>query len=320
MDGFDSKEGIIILAATNRPDVLDQALLRPGRFDRQVVVAMPDINEREAILKIHLSKLKLSSDLDIRRVARSTPGMSGADIANLVNEAALLAARFDKASVEMVDFEQARDKILMGASRTALAVSEKERKMTAAHEAGHALLHYYLPNSDPLHKVTIIPHGRALGMAISIPEEDSYSKTAGWITDRFSICYGGWASEKLFFGETTTGTKADLQSATEFARKMVCEWGMSEEVGPVTYGSEDEPIFIGKEIARHKDYSEHTALMIDAAVKKILDDARANAEKLLAENKNKLEKLIKELLEKETLSDSEIRTLLELPEKIETDI
>jgi cell division protease FtsH len=313
MDGFDSKEGIIILAATNRPDVLDPALLRPGRFDRQVIVAMPDINEREAILKIHSKTVQMSGDVDLNRVARSTPGMSGADIANLVNEAALLAARFDKKSVEMSDFDDARDKILMGIARSALAISEKERKMTAVHEAGHALLHYFLPNADPLHKVTIVPHGRALGMAVSLPEEDSFSRRRGWIEDRISICYGGWLAEMLIYNETTTGTKNDLEQATGMARSMVCEWGMDSEVGPVTYGKEEEPIFIGKEIARHKDYSEETARNLDAAIKRVLDTAREKARVILSEQRDKLERLADSLLTRETLTDSEVRVILELP-------
>ena len=315
MDGFDSKDGVIILAATNRPDVLDPALLRPGRFDRQVMVAMPDIKEREAILQIHAAKIPLEKDVDLSRIARATPGMSGADIANLVNEAALFAARRDKPRVEMPDFEEARDKILMGVARKTLVISEKERRMTAIHEAGHALLHYFLKNADPLHKVTIVPHGRALGMAMSLPEEDSYSRTRGWIEDRIAICYGGWIAEKLFYSETTTGTKQDIQQATEMARHMVCEWGMAEELGPVAYGQEEEPIFLGKEIARHKDYSEETAERIDRAVKDILDRARQEAEGILGERREMIEKLAGELMTRETLVDDEIRTLLGLPPK-----
>jgi cell division protease FtsH len=313
MDGFDSKDGVIILAATNRPDVLDPALLRPGRFDRQVVVAMPDIKEREDILKIHSVKIPLGKDIDLSRIARATPGMSGADIANLVNEAALYAARKDKPSVEMPDFEEARDKILMGVARTTLVISDKERRMTAIHEAGHALLHYFLKNADPLHKVTIVPHGRALGMAMSLPEEDSYSRTRGWIEDRIAICYGGWIAEKLFYNETTTGTKQDIQQATEMARHMVCEWGMAEKMGPVAYGQEDEPIFLGKEIARHKDYSEDTAQQIDRAVKEILDRVRKIAQDIIESHKTELEKLADALLVQETLVDDEVRTLLGLP-------
>jgi cell division protease FtsH len=313
MDGFDAKDGVIILAATNRPDVLDPALLRPGRFDRQVVVAMPDIKEREDILKIHSAKIPLSAEVDLTRIARATPGMSGADIANLVNEAALFAARQDKKEVEMPDFEEARDKILMGVARTTLVISDKERRMTAIHEAGHALLHYFLKDADPLHKVTIVPHGRALGMAMSLPEEDSYSRTKGWIQDRIVICYGGWVAEKIFYDETTTGTKQDLEQATDMARRMVCEWGMADELGPVTYGQEDEPIFLGKEIARHKDYSEDTAHRIDKAVKEILDKGRIHADDILRTNREKLEKLSEALLIQETLVDDQIRSLLGFP-------
>jgi cell division protease FtsH len=313
MDGFDSKDGVIILAATNRPDVLDSALLRPGRFDRQVVVAMPDIKEREAILKIHAAKVPMSPAADLQRIARATPGMSGAEIANLVNEAALFAARKDKPDVEMSDFEEARDKILMGVARKTLVVSEKERRMTAVHEAGHALLHYYLKNADPLHKVTIVPHGRALGMAMSLPEEDSYSRTRGWIEDRIVICYGGWVAEKLLYDETTTGTKQDIEQASDMARKMVCEWGMAEELGPVSYGQEDEPIFLGKEIARHKDYSEDTAQRIDRAIKQILEAGQKTAEAIIAEHRDQLEKLADALMIRETLIDDEVRSLIGFP-------
>ena len=317
MDGFDSKDGVIILAATNRPDVLDPALLRPGRFDRQVVVAMPDIKEREAILQIHSAKIPLK-DVDLARIARATPGMSGADIANLVNEAALFAARKDRTEVLMSDFEEARDKVLMGVARSTLVISDKERRMTALHEAGHAILHYFLKNSDPLHKVTIIPRGRALAMALSLPEEDSYSRSKGWLEDRIGICYGGWLAEKLFYDETTTGTKNDIQQATEMARNMVCEWGMADDLGPVAYGQEDEPIFLGKEIARHKDYSEDTAQRIDRAIREILDRARNNAEKIISDHRNELEKLADALLARETLIDDEVREILGLPPKKET--
>jgi cell division protease FtsH len=315
MDGFDSKEGVIILAATNRPDVLDPALLRPGRFDRQVVIAMPDIKEREAILQIHASKIQMDKTIDLIRIARATPGMSGADIANLVNEAALFAARKDKNEVQMSDFEEARDKVLMGVARRTLVVSDKERRMTAIHEAGHALLHYFLKNADPLHKVTIVPHGRALGASLSLPEEDTYSRSKSWIEDRIAICYGGWLAEKLFYNETTTGTKNDIQQATEMARNMVCEWGMADGLGPVAYGQEDEPIFIGKEIARHKDYSEDTARNIDRAVTEILERARNNAFKILESRKTELEKLADALLARETLIDDEVREILGLGPK-----
>ncbi|AEJ18948.1 ATP-dependent zinc metalloprotease FtsH [Gracilinema caldarium] len=320
MDGFDSKDGVIILAATNRPDVLDPALLRPGRFDRQVVVAMPDIKEREAIFRIHASKVPLGSDVDFVRLARATPGTSGADIANLVNEAALFAARKDKSVVEMADFEEARDKILMGVARKSLVMSDKERRMTAIHESGHALLHYYLKNADPLHKVTIVPHGRALGMAMSLPEEDSYSRTRGWIEDRITIMYGGWAAENLIYNETTTGTKQDIQQATELARRMVCEWGMADDIGPISYGQEEEPIFIGKEIARHKDYSEDMAQKIDHAVKAVLSRALETAQTILQREREKLELLADSLMARETLTDDEVRSLLGLPLRQATSI
>ena len=315
MDGFDPKDNIIILAATNRPDVLDPALLRPGRFDRQVTVAMPDVVEREAILAIHAEKIKLEAGIVLGKIARATPGMSGADLANLVNEAALHAARKNKEAVGFAELEEARDKILLGIARKSLAVSDRERRMTAVHEAGHALLHYFLPNADPLHKVTIVPHGQALGLALSLPETDSYSRTRGWIQDRIAICYGGFAAEHLIYAETTTGAKNDLQQATDMARKMVCEWGMSADVGPVSLGQEDEPIFLGKEIARHKDYSEETARCIDQAIRSILDAALASAKHILSTNRARLEQLAEALLDRETLADSDIRVLLELPAK-----
>lgn len=313
MDGFETKDGVIILAATNRPDVLDPALLRPGRFDRQVVVAMPDIREREAILRIHAAKIPLDEGVDLKRFARATPGMSGADLANVVNEAALYAARKDKPKVDTADFEEARDKVLMGVARKSLVMPEKDRRMTAVHESGHALLHYFLKDADPLHKVTIVPRGQALGLAISLPENDSYSRTRGWLSDRICISYGGFVAENLIYGETTTGTKADLQQATEIARRMVCEYGMSDELGPVTYGQEDEPIFIGKEIARHKDYSEDTARSIDLAIRRVLDDGRKNAERIIVEHKKELDLLTEALLRQETLDDAEVRSLFGLP-------
>ncbi len=309
MDGFDTKDGVIILAATNRPDVLDPALLRPGRFDRQVVVAMPDIQEREDILKLHMAKVPISEDIDAQRLARATPGMSGADLANMVNEATLFAVRRNQTQVAMQDFEEARDKILMGIARTSLVISEDEKKATAYHEAGHALLHYYLPNADPLHKVTIVPRGRALGLALSLPEREAYTRGRGWIRDRIVISYGGFAAESIIYGETTTGTAQDLKQATELARKMACEWGMAEDLGPVAYGQEDEPIFIGKEIARHKDYSEDTAMRIDRAVFAILDEGRKKAFEVLTEHRDQLVNLAEELIRKETLLDEDIKAL-----------
>ena len=309
MDGFDTKDGVIILAATNRPDVLDPALLRPGRFDRQVVVDMPDMEEREAILKIHAGKVPVNPAVDLRRVARATPGSSGADLANLVNEAALYAARKNKDFVEMEDFEEARDKLLMGVARKSKVLSLEDKRKTAYHEAGHALLHYYLTHADPLHKVTIVPRGRALGLAVSLPEKDAYSRGRGWLLDRIKIAYGGYVAEGMFFEETTTGTQNDLQQATDLARRMVTDWGMSE-MGPVAYAQEDEPIFLGKEIARHKDYSEHTAQAIDREVTRILTECLNEARGILQEHKDQLERLTTTLVEKETLTDAEVRELL----------
>jgi len=314
MDGFDTKDGVIILAATNRPDVLDPALLRPGRFDRQVVVDMPDQAEREAILKIHSAKVPLSTRVDMSRIARATPGTSGADLANLVNEAALHAARKNRDLVQMSDFEEARDKILMGVAKRSRVISDEEKRKTAVHEAGHALLHYYLENADPLHKVTIVPRGRALGVAFSLPEKDEYSKSAGYLRDRIKIAYGGYVAEQMFYSETTTGTQNDLKQATELARRMVTEWGMSS-LGPVAFGQEDEPIFLGKEIARHKDYSEETARAIDDAVNGILKQAYDETTSILSEHRDELKILQDALVEKETLTDAVVRDLLNLPER-----
>jgi cell division protease FtsH len=313
MDGFDTKSGVIILAATNRPDVLDPALLRPGRFDRQVVVDMPDIKEREEIVKIHCRKISISKEIDFNRVARATPGTSGADLANLVNEAALFAARKNKSYVEMEDFEEARDKILMGIARKSKVIPPREKEMVAFHEAGHALLHYFLPNADPLHKVTVIPHGMALGVALSLPENDVYSKSRGWLIDRIIIFMGGYAAEEIIYDENTTGAQADIEQATGIARRMVCEWGMSDELGPIALGQKEEPIFIGKEIARHKDYSEETAKKIDREIKLIIESSLVKAKKILSENKANLKLLAQTLVVKETLSDEEIRELLNFP-------
>jgi cell division protease FtsH len=315
MDGFDTKDGVIILAATNRPDVLDPALLRPGRFDRQVVVDMPDIKERELILRLHARRLPLSGGVDLARIARATPGSSGADLANLVNEAALFAGRKNKDRVDMSDFEEARDKTLMGIARKSKVIPPKEKQMVAYHEAGHGLLHYFLKNADPLHKITIIPHGRALGVAFSLPEDDSYSHNKGWLIDRITIAMGGYAAEKIIYNETTTGAQNDLEQATEIARRMVCEWGMSEELGPITYGQKEEPIFLGKEIARHKDYSEETARKIDMEIKKIVLESTSEAERILTEQKDKLKLLSETLIIKENMDDDEIRALLGMPER-----
>ena len=313
MDGFDTKDGVIILAATNRPDVLDPALLRPGRFDRQVVVDMPDIKERELILRLHAKKLPLAENVDLSRIARATPGSSGADLANLVNEAALFAGRKSKDRVEMEDFEEARDKSLMGVARKSKVIPPREKQMVAFHEAGHGLLHYFLKNADPLHKISIIPHGRALGVAFSLPEDDAYSRNRGWLTDRITIAMGGYSAESLMLNETTTGAQNDLEQATDLARRMVCEWGMSSVLGPIAYGQKDEPIFLGKEIARHKDYSEETARAIDTEIKKIVEGSLAEANRILGQQRDKLKLLAETLLVKENMDDDEIRLLLGMP-------
>jgi cell division protease FtsH len=314
MDGFDTKDGVIILAATNRPDVLDPALLRPGRFDRQVVVDMPDVQERESILKIHSRKIPLAADVDINRIARATPGSSGADLANLVNEAALFAAREDLSQVCMKNFEEARDKILLGVARKSRVISVEDKLMTAYHEAGHALLHYYLKNADPLHKVTVIPHGQALGLAMSLPEKDAYSRNRDWLLDRIKITMGGYVAEKLVYDQSTTGTKNDIEQATKIARRMVCEWGMSDELGFVTFGGEEEPIFLGKEIARHQDYSEKTAEKIDAEIHAILSSCLQEVTGLLTAHREQLNTLAQRLAVKESLDDREIRELLGFPD------
>ena len=313
MDGFDTKAGVIIIAATNRPDVLDPALLRPGRFDRQVVVDMPDIAERDAILRIHAAAIPVEADVDFNRIARATPGSSGADLANLVNEAALFAARRGKQRVGMDEFEEARDKMIMGIARRSKVIPPKERRMTAFHESGHALLHYYVENADPLHKVTIVPHGQALGVAFSLPEHDVHARSRSWLLDRITITFGGYAAETLEFGEVTTGAQNDIEQATEFSRRMVCEWGMSERLGPIAYGQKEEPIFLGKEIARHREYSEDTAEVIDAEIKRIADTALQNALRLLGEHRAELTRLAETLLEKETLDDAAVRELLGFP-------
>ena len=319
MDGFDTKEGVIIIAATNRPDVLDPALLRPGRFDRHVVVEMPDVRGREEILGIHIKKIPIAAGVDLNRVARATPGTSGADLANIVNEAALLAARNNKERVEMIDFEEARDKIMMGVARRSKVVEPKEREMTAFHESGHALLHYYLENADPFHKVTIVPHGNALGVAFSLPEKDYYSRGKAWLMDRIAITMGGYAAETIIYNETTTGAQNDIEQATDLARKMVCEWGMSDVLGPIAYGQKEEPIFLGKEIARHKDYSEETARVIDAEVKEIVRSRLVRAIELLREHQDQLALLATTLVDKETLDDVDIRELLGFPLRYPSD-
>lgn len=312
MDGFDTTAGVIVVAATNRPDVLDPALLRPGRFDRQVVVDMPDVAEREAILEIHCKRIKRESGVDLNKIARATPGTSGADLANLVNEAALFAARSGRSKVTMEDFEMGRDKILLGVAKHSKVLTLEEKRATAYHEAGHALLHYHLKNLDPLHKVTIIPHGRALGLTISLPEKDAYTKNRSSLIDWIKVTMGGYVAEDLVYGETTTGTSNDIKQATEIARRMVTEWGMSN-LGFVGYGKEDEPLFLGREITQHKEFSDDTARKIDAEVVKILDEAMVETRKILGENRGQLDTLAEALVERETLDDADIRELLGLP-------
>ena len=319
MDGFESNEGVILIAATNRPDVLDPALMRPGRFDREVVVTLPDIKGREGILKVHTRRIPFAKDVDISVLARGTPGMSGAQLANLVNEAALNAARFDRKSVAMADFDEAKDKVLMGKERKSMIMSDDEKRNTAYHEAGHALAAHLLPDADPLHKVTIIPRGRALGVTMQLPEEDKYSYTREYMEASLTILLAGRVAEELVLGSCTTGASNDLERVTERARKMVCEWGMSEEMGPLTFGKKAEQIFLGREIAQHQDYSEHTAMQIDKEVKKVVLAAYAEATKLLEENRDDLILVAEALLEYETLDANEVKSVLK-GEKIHREV
>ena len=301
MDGFEGNDGVIIIAATNRPDVLDPALLRPGRFDRQVVVPVPDIKGREKILEIYGKKTKLADDVDMAVIARGTPGFSGADLENLVNEAALMAARENKDVVDIAMLERAKDKVMMGAERKSMIISEKEKEITAYHEAGHALVARLLPGTDPIHKVTIIPRGRALGLTMQLPMDEKYTHPRGYLLDRIAILFGGRVAEKLVFDEITTGAGNDIERASELARKMVCEWGMSDELGPLAYGKKEEHIFLGREIAQHRDYSEQTAQKIDAAVKQIIVEANDKVTRMLQDNMDILKAIAAELLEKETI-------------------
>ncbi len=316
MDGFETKDGVIIIAATNRADVLDPALLRPGRFDRRVIIDMPDMNERHAILKIHVTKIPLDSSVELEVLARSTPGASGADLANLVNEAALQAARKDHKYVTKEDFEEARDKVFMGVARKSKTFTKEENRWKAYHESGHALLHYYLENADPLHKVDIIPRGSTGGITWSLPEKDTYIQKKGWLEDRIAITYGGMIAEKLEYNETSTGVSNDLKQATDIARNMVCNWGMSN-LGPIALGQDEQPIFLGKEIARHNDYSDGLARKIDDEMHAILERAYKRAEGILKKHRDQLDTLAAELLVKETLSDVEVRELLNLPSRLE---
>ena len=310
MDGFETNEGVILIAATNRPDVLDPALLRPGRFDRQVVVARPDVKGREEILKVHTRRIPLAPKVDLVVLARGTSGFSGADLANLVNEAALLAARQDKKTVEMIDFENAKDKVLMGVERRSMIIPEAEKRTTAYHEGGHALVAYLLPGADPLHKVTIIPRGRALGLTMQLPTDDRYSYSREFLVNQIIILLGGRAAEELVFQQQTTGAGNDLEKATEMARKMVCEWGMSDKMGPLTFGKAEEHVFLGREMSRPKDYSEETAVLIDSEIKRIVTDCASRARQLLESNLEKLHVLARALLERETLDGEEINRVL----------
>ncbi len=309
MDGFESNEGVILIAATNRPDVLDPALLRPGRFDREVVVSLPDIKGREGILKIHTRRIPLADDVNISVLARGTPGFSGAQLANLVNEAALNAARFDRSAVTMDDFEEARDKVLMGKERRSMVMNEQEKRNTAYHEAGHALVAYFLPDADPLHKVTIIPRGRALGVTMQLPEEDTYNSTKEYMLAAITILLAGRAAEEIFLGNTTTGASNDMERTTDLARKMVCEWGMSD-LGPLTFGKNEEQIFLGREISRHKDYSEKTAVKIDDEVRSIVSISDQKSREILKGHREALVRLAEALLEYETLDSKEIKAVI----------
>ncbi len=312
MDGFESNEGVIIIAATNRPDVLDPALLRPGRFDRQVVVPNPDVNGREKILRVHMRKVPLASDVDPKTIARGTPGFSGADLANLVNEAALLAARTGRRTVGMAEFEHAKDKVMMGAERRSLVMSEDEKRMTAYHEAGHALVAIHEEECDPVHKATIIPRGRALGLVMSLPAGDRYSKHKSKMKAELAMAMGGRVAEEVIFGsdKVSNGASGDIKMATNMARMMVTEWGMSEKLGMVAYGDNSQEVFLGHSVTQSKNVSEETARAIDSEVRNIIDRAYARATQILTDNKHELEMLAQGLLEYETLSGDEIRTVL----------
>jgi cell division protease FtsH len=320
MDGFESNEGVILIAATNRPDVLDPALLRPGRFDRRVVVARPDVKGREEILRVHTRKKPLADDVDLSIIARGTPGFSGADLENLCNEAALWAARQNRKFIAMADFEMAKDKVLMGVERKSMILSDEEKKNTAFHEAGHALVAAKTPGADPVHKVTIIPRGMALGLTMQLPEADKHTYTKEYLEGMLAVLMGGRTAEEIFLGHITTGAGNDIERATELARNMVCEWGMSE-LGPLAFGKKDEAIFLGREIAQHRDFSEDTALQIDKQVKRIVNEAYEKAHSILETNRDTLDRIAQALLEREVLDANEVKLLMEgkpLPEKPRT--
>ena len=310
MDGFESNEGVILTAATNRPDVLDPALLRPGRFDRRVVVPRPDVKGREEILRVHTRKIPLGEDVELSVLARGTPGFSGADLANLVNEAALNAARYSKKAVMMEDFEGAKDKVLMGTERKSLIISEEEKQVTAYHEAGHALVAYALPDADPLHKVTIIPRGMALGVTQQLPLDDRHNYSQGYLRAEIAVMMGGRVAEELYLKKITTGAGNDLEQATDMARRMVCEWGMSETMGPLTFGKKEEQIFLGREIAQHQDYSENTASLIDREVKRLVLEGYEKAKEILSTRAGALHRVVQALLEYEVLTGEDVSQLV----------
>jgi len=310
MDGFESNEGVILIAATNRPDVLDPALLRPGRFDRQVVVPRPDVKGRAMILKVHAKSVPLADTVDLDVIARGTPGFSGADLANVVNEAALLAARQDKNVVEPIDFDNAKDKVLMGVERRSMVISDEEKKSTAYHEAGHTLVAKRTPGTDPVHKVSIIPRGRALGVTMQLPIEDKHSYSREALLARIAVLMGGRAAEDLIFNTYTTGAGNDIEQATEMARKMVCEWGMSDKMGPLSFGKKDEQIFLGRDMASHKNYSEATAVEIDTEIKRIVDESYTRAITILRDDLQGLHLLSQRLIEKENLTGAEVDEIL----------
>ena len=310
MDGFESNEGVILIAATNRPDVLDPALLRPGRFDRRVVVPLPDVRGREEILRVHTRKIPLADDVDLSILARGTPGFSGAELSNMVNEAALNAARNNRKAVLMYDFELAKDKVLMGAERKSMLLTEEEKKVTAYHEAGHALVAALMPHADPLHKVTIIPRGMALGVTMQLPETDKHNYTREYLSTRIAVMMGGRLAEEIFLNQMSTGAGNDIEQATEMARKMVCEWGMSG-LGPLTFGKKEEQIFLGRELAQHRDFSEETARQIDAEVRRFVNDGYDVAKKVIEDNKETLARIAQALLEREVLDAAELKMVIE---------
>ena len=310
MDGFESNEGVILIAATNRPDILDPALLRPGRFDRHVVVPRPDVRGREGILQVHIRKVPLSTDVDVSVLARSTPGFTGADLENLVNEAALLAARNDKEKVGMLDLELSKDKVMMGAERRSMIISDEEKRTTAYHEAGHALIAKLLPGADPIHKVTIIPRGMALGLTQQLPMDEKYTYPREYLLNNLVILFGGRVAEELVLEQTTTGAGNDIEKATDLARRMVCEWGMSEKLGPMTFGKKEEEIFLGRDFTQKTDYSKSTAVEIDAEVTRIIQESYHRAKELLTTNLRLLKKIAEQLLEKEVLDGLEIDAIV----------